>query len=150
MVWHFVRHPVFCTSLTVIVAVVKCRVCWHTEAMYRAEPHLRMKRNNRTLIWCFFSTVHNSIELFHQPTLMHNFLYSLTNILLMNKEKCALKLVDERTQIYNGEICSRIFWRLVLDVIWIFLYAPLTWGTEAEGVINWGCRGRYEVLKWRN
>ena len=25
-----------------------------------------------------FSTVHHSIELFHQPTLMHNFLYSLT------------------------------------------------------------------------
>ena len=30
------------------------------------------------LIWCFFSTVHHSIELFHQPTLMHNFLYSST------------------------------------------------------------------------
>ena len=56
-----------------------------------------------------FSTVHHSIELFHQPTLMQNCLYSLTicllllhvednsvtNILLMNKEKCALKLVDE-------------------------------------------------------
>ena len=25
-----------------------------------------------------FSTVHLSTELFHQPTLMHNFLYSLT------------------------------------------------------------------------
>ena len=102
----------------------------------------------------FFSAVHHSIELFHQPTLMHNLLYSLTicllhyyplhvssinipifrrknyihtasgifnaqfslfinnmfvtllsstcfennnvtNILLMNKENCALKLVDE-------------------------------------------------------
>ena len=30
----------------------------------------------------FFSTVHHSIELFHQPTLMHNFLYSLTIYLL--------------------------------------------------------------------
>ena len=30
----------------------------------------------------FFSTVHHSIELFHQPTLMHNFLYSLTICLL--------------------------------------------------------------------
>ena len=30
----------------------------------------------------FFSTVHPSIELFHQPTLMHNFLYSLTIYLL--------------------------------------------------------------------
>ena len=85
--------------------------------------------------------MHHSIELFHQPTLTHNFLYSLTicllhyyprhvssinmpifrrkncihtasgifalckrlhstvhsvtNILLMNKENCALKLVDE-------------------------------------------------------
>ena len=29
-----------------------------------------------------FSTVRHSIELFHQPTLMHNFLYSLTICLL--------------------------------------------------------------------
>ena len=29
-----------------------------------------------------YSTVHLSIELFHQPTLMHNFLYSLTICLL--------------------------------------------------------------------
>ena len=29
-----------------------------------------------------FSTVHHSIELFHQPNLMHNFLYSLTIRLL--------------------------------------------------------------------
>ena len=29
-----------------------------------------------------FSTVHHSIELFHQPTLMHNYLYSLTICLL--------------------------------------------------------------------
>ena len=29
-----------------------------------------------------FSTVNHSIELFHQPTLMHNFLYSLTIRLL--------------------------------------------------------------------
>ena len=35
------------------------------------------------------------LELFHQPTLMQNFLYSLTICLLMNKENCALKLVDE-------------------------------------------------------
>ena len=34
---------------------------------------------------CFFdvfSTVHHSMELFHQPTLMHNFLHSLTICLL--------------------------------------------------------------------
>ena len=30
----------------------------------------------------FYSTVHHSIELFHQPTLMHSFLYSLTIHLL--------------------------------------------------------------------
>ena len=29
-----------------------------------------------------FSTVHHSRELFHQPTLIHNFLYSLTICLL--------------------------------------------------------------------
>ena len=29
-----------------------------------------------------FSTVHHSIELYHQPTVMHNFLYSLTICLL--------------------------------------------------------------------
>ena len=29
-----------------------------------------------------FSTVHHSIELYHQPTLMHNLLYSLTICLL--------------------------------------------------------------------
>ena len=37
-----------------------------------------------TCSWYFdvFSTVHHSIELFHQPTLMHSFLYSLTICLL--------------------------------------------------------------------
>ena len=33
-------------------------------------------------ILMFFSTVHHSLQLFHQPTLMHNFLYSLTISLL--------------------------------------------------------------------
>ena len=63
------------------------------------------------------------VELFHQPTLMHNFLYSLTicllhyyprhvskhvednsttNILLMDKENCALKLVDEIILYYDA------------------------------------------------
>ena len=42
---------------------------------------------NRVCLFCImqfdvFSTVHHSIELFHQPTLMHNFLYSLTICLL--------------------------------------------------------------------
>ena len=40
--------------------------------------------------------MHHSIELFHQQTLMqHVEDNSVTNILLMNKENCALKLVDE-------------------------------------------------------
>ena len=34
------------------------------------------------LFFSVFSTVHRSIELFHQPTLMHSFLYSLTICLL--------------------------------------------------------------------
>ena len=34
------------------------------------------------LAFDIFSTVHHSIELFHQPTLMRNFLYSLTIYLL--------------------------------------------------------------------
>ena len=34
------------------------------------------------LLFDVFSTVHHSIELFHQPTLMHNFLYSQTIRLL--------------------------------------------------------------------
>ena len=34
------------------------------------------------MIFDVFSTVHHSIELFHQPTLMHNFLYSLAICLL--------------------------------------------------------------------
>ena len=36
----------------------------------------------RVLSFDVLSTVHHSIELFHQPTLMHNFLYSLTICLL--------------------------------------------------------------------
>ena len=38
--------------------------------------------SKHVVILMFFSTVHQSIELFHQPTLMHNFLYSLTICLL--------------------------------------------------------------------
>ena len=37
---------------------------------------------NNTFNFDVFSTVHRSSELFHQPTLMHNFLYSLTICLL--------------------------------------------------------------------
>ena len=37
---------------------------------------------NIGMLFDVFPTVHHSIELFHQPTLMHNFLYSLTICLL--------------------------------------------------------------------
>ena len=46
--------------------------------------------------------VFSDLLLFHQPTLMDNFLYSLTNILLMNKENCGLKLVDEIILYYDA------------------------------------------------
>ena len=39
-------------------------------------------KTNFTTYFDVFSTVHHSIELFHQPTLMDNFLYSLTICLL--------------------------------------------------------------------
>ena len=35
-------------------------------------------KNNITVYCDVFLTVHHSIELLHQPTLIHNFLYSLT------------------------------------------------------------------------
>jgi len=58
------------------------------------------------------------MELFHQPTLMHTFLYSLTicllhyypqhvtvtNILLKNKDNFALKLVDEIILYYDARL----------------------------------------------
>ena len=39
-------------------------------------------QENTSMWFDVFSTVHHSIKLFHQPTLMHNFLYSLTICLL--------------------------------------------------------------------
>ena len=39
--------------------------------------------------------MHHSIELFRHPTSMHDFLYSVTICLFVNKDNCALKLVDE-------------------------------------------------------
>ena len=44
--------------------------------------HIDVRECIDNCILMFFSTVHHSIELFHQPTLMHNFLYSLTICLL--------------------------------------------------------------------
>ena len=50
---------------------------------FTTAPRIIIQRD-RYLFMFFdvFSTVHHSIELFHQPTLMHNFLYSLTICLL--------------------------------------------------------------------
>ena len=53
-------------------------------------------------IFCFFyffSIVHHSIELFHQPNLMHNFLYSLTICMLHYYPR------------YVSSINMPIFWR---------------------------------------
>ena len=142
-------------------------------------------------IFYVFSTVHHSIELFHQPTLMHNFLYSLTicllqyyprhvssinmpifrrkncihtasgivalckrlhrtpvgsglthgqknvednsvtNILLMNKENCALKLVDEHNSIFAS--CRKLDnWK------WSLIFIRL----NIEGEIDRTCSTR--------
>ena len=70
-----------------------------------------MCREKQNLQSDVLSTVHRSKELFHQPTLMQNFLYSLTNILLMNKENCALKLVDEIIQILQFIFNKFFFFR---------------------------------------
>ena len=40
------------------------------------------KHATHNVLFDVFSTVHHSIELFHQPTWMHNFLYSVTICLL--------------------------------------------------------------------
>ena len=47
------------------------------------EPKLQNGKSTvKTQLFDVFSTVHHSIELFHQPNLMHNFLYSLIICLL--------------------------------------------------------------------
>ena len=43
---------------------------------------INRKQRFTLMFFGVFLTVHHSIELFHQPTLMHNFLYSLTIRLL--------------------------------------------------------------------
>ena len=53
-------------------------LCW-----VQYDIHLKQLRNSEHReLFDVFLTVHHSIELFHQPTLMHNFLYSLTICLL--------------------------------------------------------------------
>ena len=50
--------------------------------VFLQSQHLLQSFNTVTAFFDVFSTVHYSIELFHQPTLMHNFLYSLTICML--------------------------------------------------------------------
>ena len=50
--------------------------------LYRKQKQVRIFIRTKFSKLDVFSTVHHSIELFHQPTLMHNFLYSLTICLL--------------------------------------------------------------------
>ena len=45
---------------------------------YNVDSDTCLSNIHRTHFFMSFSTAHHSIELFHQPTLMHNFLYSLT------------------------------------------------------------------------
>ena len=54
----------------------------HTLKMEAADSSKTSETNYQLTLFEVFSTVHRSIELFHQPTLMHNFLYSLTICLL--------------------------------------------------------------------
>ena len=131
------------------IGVLFCFVWPPLEVNSNVQTWVKKVWKHVVLQFDVFSTVHHSIELFHQPTLMHNFLYSLTicllhcyprhvssinmsifrrencihtasgifalckrlhstlvesghvednsvtNILLMNKENCALKLVGE-------------------------------------------------------
>ena len=65
-----------------------CRMSWKCGNLNLIEssgPHLACYGTALPVIIVTFdvlSTVHNSIELFHQPPLMQNFLYSLTKCLL--------------------------------------------------------------------
>ena len=52
------------------------------ESISDGTQHASRMSYNTVLLFEVFSTVHHSIELFHQSTLMHNFLYSLTICLL--------------------------------------------------------------------
>ena len=72
---HFTETLIFPTYFR---KTLKYEISWKS---VQWDPSRFSMRTDR---WTFFvfSTVHHSIELFHQPTLMHNFLYSLTICLL--------------------------------------------------------------------
>ena len=59
-------------------------ICIHMLYMFYIRTRKHFANNLQTLASesDVFSTAHHSIELFHQPTLMHSFLYSLTMCLL--------------------------------------------------------------------
>ena len=76
-------------NLPIAWRVGYCRGIWcnKKEIEELGNRHINDSQNTAVLLQSttnlmFFSTVHQSIELFHQPTLIHNFLYSLTICLL--------------------------------------------------------------------
>ena len=73
---------------------------------------------------------------------MHNFLYSLTICLLMNKENCALKLVDEIIQIILGYYVFETFICFFLSVyILSYVWAGIAQSAQRLAT-GWMDRGR--------
>ena len=78
-----------------------------------------------------FSTVHHSIELFHQPTLMHNFFYSLTICLLnyypRHVSSTNMPIFRRKNCIHTASdvfaLCKRLYSTLVESVL---LCSPLS------------------------
>ena len=66
-------------------------------------------------IWSFFDRAH-SIELFHQPTLMHNFLYSLTICLLYYYPRHVSSI---NMPISISVLCRRLQRAKISDAVWI-------------------------------
>ena len=95
---------------------VGCRVAYHLtvygsfgqQSSFLVSVVWIKRSVNLHLLFDVFSTVHHSIELFHQPTLKHNFLYSLTicllhyyprhvssiNVLIFRRKNCILTASD--------------------------------------------------------
>ena len=85
------NKPIFCDYVEIRVIIRPIR--GDTSLVLRLSKCVKLERVlhftlnfiplvNKGMKFDVFSTVHHSIELFHQPTLMHNFLYSLTICLL--------------------------------------------------------------------
>ena len=73
--------PIFCLSAMTLCNITIDRVVkWNTSLFFSYNHNLCYRCVYIKRAWTFdvFSTVLHSIELFHQPILMHNFLYSLT------------------------------------------------------------------------